>query len=63
MTLSPYAIRQHAESLSAFGDASVDRQLAIHVANGDFTTADADAIRRAVANSDAKLMRDLLDAI
>jgi hypothetical protein len=47
-SLSPYSLRQMAFNLSAWGAASVERQLAIHVTNGDITASEAQKIRNLI---------------
>ena len=62
-SMSPHNLRQIANNLSAFGWPSIDRQLAIHVANGDLTEREAATVRDLVANSDDMLLRDMVHAI
>jgi hypothetical protein len=47
-SLSPYSLRQMAFNLSAWGAASVERQLAIHMTNGDITASEAQKIRNLI---------------
>jgi hypothetical protein len=47
-TLSAHSLRQMAFNLSAWGAASVERQLSIHVTNGDITTSEAQMIRNLI---------------
>ncbi len=48
--LSPWQIEQLADNLSRFGAESVNRQIALHVANGDATDADAVVLLAATNN-------------
>ena len=49
--LSPYNLRQMADSLRAFGIDSALRQIDVHVANADISDADAQSLRNLVTNT------------